>query len=75
MRQSAKRRTRHRVERGTLRSALKRVSTATSQDDAKAAFGEAEKLLDRAAGKYLIHANKAARHKARLHAFIAGLSA
>jgi small subunit ribosomal protein S20 len=75
MRQSVKRRTRNRIERGTLRSALRNVSAATSQDDAKSAYSTAERLLDRAAGKNLIHLNKAARHKSRLQALIANLSA
>ena len=74
MRQSDKRRTRNRVQRGTLRSALRSVTTATSADEARSAFVTAEKLLDRAAGKYLIHTNKAARHKANLQAHIANLS-
>lgn len=74
MRQSARRRTHNRVERSTLRSVLKKVSSATTAEDARSAYLKAEKLLDRAAGKHLIHLNKAARYKSRLQAFITNLS-
>jgi small subunit ribosomal protein S20 len=74
MRQNVKRRSRNRGQRATLRGALKRVRAATSAEDAGAAYASAEKLLDRAAGKNLIHPNQAARHKSRLRKVISGLS-
>ncbi len=73
MRQADRRRTRNRIQRGTLRSAIRKVQTATNAEEAQTAFGTAERLLDRAAGKDLIHVNKAARQKARLQAFISNL--
>lgn len=74
MRQSAGRRTRNRIQRATLRNVLRKVGAATSVEDARSAYLNAEKLLDRAAGNHLIHLNKAARYKSRLQAFIANLS-
>jgi small subunit ribosomal protein S20 len=66
MRQSRKRRVTNRAQRTTLRSALKRVRTATTEAAARTAYHLAERLLDRAARKGLIHRNTAARHKQRL---------
>jgi small subunit ribosomal protein S20 len=59
-----------------LRTAIKKVSAAISAGDAdaaKAAYTEAVPLIDRMAGKGLIHANKAARHKSRLNQHIRAL--
>ena len=41
-------------------------------DEAKRAYDEAVKLLDRAGRKHLIHPNAAARHKSRLAKLVAG---
>ncbi len=71
MRQSVKRRARNRVKRAALRTAVKQARTATSSDEAAAAFRSAEQLLDRAAQKGLISKNKAARHKSRLSKLVA----
>lgn len=71
MRQSAKRRARNRVKRAALRTALKKSRSATTPDEAAAAYRAAEQLLDRAAQKGLISKNKAARHKSRLGKLIA----
>ncbi len=66
MRQSAKQRTRNREQRSTLRKAVKQVRQAESVEAAQTAFKQAERLLDRAAGKGLIKKNNAARNKRRL---------
>jgi small subunit ribosomal protein S20 len=66
MRQSAKQRTRNREQRSTLRRAVKQVRQAESVEAAQTAFKQAERLLDRAAGKGLIKKNNAARNKQRL---------
>jgi small subunit ribosomal protein S20 len=58
------------MQRSALRSALRKVRTATSAQDARTALLQAERLLDRAARKRLIHPNTAARHKTRLHKLI-----
>ena len=56
----------NRAQRSALRTALKRVRSATSADQATQAYRAAVQLLDRAARKNLIHRNTAARHKSRL---------
>lgn len=74
-RTNLKRRDRNRRERSRLRTAIKRVRRADSNDTAHEALRSAESLLDRLARKGVIHANTAARHKSRLHAHIAKLEA
>ncbi|MCH9014209.1 MAG: 30S ribosomal protein S20 [Gemmatimonadetes bacterium] len=70
MRQSIARTKRNRLQRGALRSAMKKVRVAQTSGEASEAFALAERLLDRAALKHLIHRNKAARHKSRLLAVV-----
>ena len=65
MRQARARATLNRTQRSQLRTALKRVRTA-SGTEAKDAYAEAVKLLDRAGQKNIIHKNAAARQKSRL---------
>lgn len=55
----------NRQKRSKLRTALKKVRAAVGAEAAKA-FAEAERLLDRAGQKNLIHRNTAARQKSRL---------
>lgn len=66
MRQSVKRRSRNRIQRAALRTAVKRVRGAATAESAAEAFKAAERLLDRAAQKGLVSKNKAARTKSRL---------
>lgn len=66
MRQARSRRDRNRAQRSSLRSAIKKVRQAPDRETAMAALDFVERLLDRAAGKGLIHRNVAARQKARL---------
>ena len=75
MRTSAKRAARNRQVRSRLRTAIKKVRQADSTEVATAALREATSLLDRAAAKNVIHANKAARTKSRLAALISGSAA
>nr|VFK56306.1 MAG: small subunit ribosomal protein S20 [Candidatus Kentron sp. TUN] len=56
-----------------LRTYLKKVKEAIAAGDktaAEAAFKAAVPVVDRMAGRGLIHKNKAARHKSRLSAHI-----
>ena len=69
MRQARRRNERNRIARSTLRTAVKRVRTA-SADAVEAAYREAERLLDRAGRKGLIHRNAAARSKQRLRKLV-----
>jgi small subunit ribosomal protein S20 len=70
MRQARVRATQNRTQRSQLRTALKRVRTATGEE-AKAAYAEAVKLLDRAGQKNIVHKNAAARQKSRLAKLVA----
>lgn len=68
-RQAEKRRTHNTAQRSALKTSIKKVLTAIASGDktaAEAAYRRAVPLIDRAAGKGLIHKNKAARHKSRL---------
>jgi small subunit ribosomal protein S20 len=49
-----------------LRTALKKLKSLSDPKESKSAFLEAEKQLDRAGRKRLIHPNTAARMKSRL---------
>ncbi|PYP49744.1 MAG: 30S ribosomal protein S20 [Gemmatimonadetes bacterium] len=74
MRQGRARHERNRAQSSALRTALKRVRTATTAEQAGGAYKTASRLLDRAARKNLIHPNTAARHKSRLAAVVRKLS-
>ena len=68
-RQSIKRRTHNRQQRGTLRSALKDIRSALDSNDvgaAKAALADTVSLVDKMANKGIIHKNTAGRYKSRL---------
>ncbi len=65
MRQSEARAAHNRTQRSQLRTALKRVRTATAET-AQAAYTDAVRLLDRAGRKKIVHPNAAARQKSRL---------
>ena len=66
MRQSVNRTARNRSQRSALRTAMKKLRGLLDTKDAKPAFLEAEKQLDRAGRKGIIHRNTAARQKSRL---------
>jgi small subunit ribosomal protein S20 len=66
MRQTKTRTERNRAQRSQLRNAVKKVRAAGSAEDAAKAFEAAQKVLDRAGRKNLIHRNTAARQKSRL---------
>lgn len=76
VRQAEKSRGRNASQRSMMRTHLKRVVNAIDAGDkeaAEAAYKAAVPAIDRAAGKGLIHANKAARHKSRLNVRIKAL--
>ena len=69
-RQAVVRRTRNVGDRSMMRTCIKKVYYAVEADDksaAEAAYKEACPVIDRMAGKGLIHMNKAARHKSRMN--------
>lgn len=68
-RQNVVRRERNRSHRSAMRTAIKKVREATEQGDfelARQLLRAAYQMLDRAAARNIIHANKAARTKSRL---------
>lgn len=76
-RQAEKHRQRNAAQKSTMRTAMKKVLKLIKDGDKAAAaqaYQAAVPVIDRAAGKGLIHANKAARHKSRLNAHIKAMS-
>jgi len=71
---SLRARERNRARRSHLRTILKRVRQATDAGQAREELQRAFALLDRAAGKRLIHPNKAARLKSQLSRRVDALS-
>jgi small subunit ribosomal protein S20 len=73
VRQAEKNRSQNTSMRSMLRTYIKKVTAAIATGDQKAAAAslqEATPVIDRMAGKGIIHKNKAARHKSRLNATI-----
>ena len=69
-RQAEKRRTHNASQRSMVRTYIKRVDVAILAGDggaAETAYTEALPLIDKMVTKGLMHKNKAARHKSRLH--------
>jgi len=69
LRQTHKRRALNRTQRSSLRTVIKNVRAAAESGDAAAAqsaLNIANKRLDQAAAKNLIHSNAASRTKSRL---------
>ncbi len=76
-RQSEKRRVHNASLRSMIRTYIKRVNAAIEARDADAAgtaLAEATPLIDKMVTKGIMHKNKAARHKSRLHKAVQGLS-
>ncbi len=70
-RQNVVRRSRNRDMRSTLRTGLKAIRAALNAgkiDEAKALLGSATSLVDKMAGKGIIHKNTAGRYKSRIAA-------
>ncbi len=64
-------------QRSMMRTYIKKVVKAIESGDkqaAQAAYASAVPIIDRTAGRGLIHQNKAARHKSRLHAKLRALA-
>lgn len=73
LRQNEKRRLQNRAQRSALRTLLKKFRAAVTEGQSREAieplYRQAQKKLDQAAAKHLIHKNTAARIKSRLVAF------
>lgn len=77
-RQAVKNRAHNMALRSRFRTAVKKVLRAIRANDVEAAreaYRAAVPVIDSTATKGLIHRNKAARHKSRLHARIRSLDA
>jgi small subunit ribosomal protein S20 len=77
-RQAEKNRQHNASQRSMMRTYMKRVVNAIEAGEksaAEEAYKAAVPVIDRMAGKGLIHKNKAARHKSRLNASIRALGA
>lgn len=66
MQLSREARTRNRVTRSRIRTAIRRVSEADTHEHAEARRRSAVALIDRAANRRVLHPNKAGRIKSRL---------
>ena len=73
MKTSAEERLRNRAFRSQLRQAIKEVRTETGRDEAARKLKIAIPLIDKAAGKGLIHKRTAARSKSRLSQYVSKL--
>lgn len=76
-RQAEGRRQHNASRRSMMRTYMKKVVAAIASGDkkaAEAAYKTAVSVMDVAAGKGLIHANKAARHKSRFNAQIKAMA-
>ena len=77
-RQNVKQRERNREARTRLRTKLKSIRSTLASGDAasaKSAMRDTVSLIDKMAGKGLIHDNTAGRYKSRLSKHLAKLSA
>ena len=77
-RQGEKRRAHNASQRSMVRTYIKRVQATIAGGDyeaASAAYADAKPVIDRMAGRGIMHKNKAARHKSRLHSAVMALKA
>ena len=73
VRQSERRRQRNRVQRSKMRTAIKNVRNAADKESALTEYNKTVSILDRMAVRGVIHKNKAANLKSRLHKHIQSL--
>ncbi len=77
-RQNETRRKHNASLRSRMRTHIKKVIKSISEKDieaARSAYKAAVPIIDSMVNKHIIHKNKAARHKSRLHAKIKALDA
>lgn len=75
MRTSARQNARNRAYRTKMRVAIRRVREAENREAGETALREAAKILDRVAGKGIIHKKRAADKKSRLTKLVKSLQA
>jgi small subunit ribosomal protein S20 len=74
LRQDKKRREANKAVKSALKTAAKKVTSATSGEEAAKNLSSAESVIDRAAKKHVIHWRNAARKKSRLAKRVNSLS-
>jgi len=74
VRQSERRHERNQGYKSRMRSAIRRVMTTESAEEAEPLYREAVSLIDKVAGKGIIHKNKAAREKRKITKHVNNLS-
>ncbi|GBE29612.1 MAG TPA: 30S ribosomal protein S20 [Bacteroidetes bacterium] len=75
MKISARQNARNRAYRTKMRMAIRKVREAQTRKDGELALFEANKMLDRVAGKGIIHKKRAADKKSRLTKLVKSISA
>ena len=75
LRQNEKARLRNKSVRTLLRSTVKKVTSASSKEEAEALLGPAQSVIDKTVKKGVIHANAAARYKSKITRHVAALEA
>lgn len=70
MRTSARERSRNRAYQAKIKKAVRAVRESENPEQAAEAYKSAVKVLDRAAGKGIIHKNRAADKKSRLSSLV-----
>ena len=68
-----KSRLRNSSAKSRLKKMIKKVETATTKDEAQAAFLETTSVIDSTARKNIINKKAAARKKSQLHKLVAGM--
>jgi small subunit ribosomal protein S20 len=74
IRQSAKAAARNKAYKSELKTALKKVRTASSKQEGQKLYQETSSLLDKLAGKGIIHKNNASNHKSKLAKVVSKLA-
>lgn len=73
LRQNEKRKLHNRTRRSKMRTLKRKVLDSTDKESAEKHLKEAVSLIDRLAGKGVIHKNTAARNKSKLTTFVNNL--
>jgi small subunit ribosomal protein S20 len=66
MRQNERRRLRNRLQRGRVRTMMRKLRDTSDKSEALVLLNETKALLDRLAGKGVMHKNMAANYKSEL---------
>lgn len=74
VRQSEKRHKQNQNYKSAMRTAVRRVMAAETQEEAEPLYRQAVSKIDKAASKGIIHKNKAAREKSKITRHLNSLS-